>query len=260
MTLRFIVFILALLLHQAAFAQPLEGERLVWSDEFDYTGTPDQKKWFFQTGDGCPNLCGWGNQEKQMYTDILENARVEDGKLIIEALKKGDRWTSARITTKTKKSFTFGRIEFRAKLPSGVGTWPALWMLGENIDTKGWPVSGEIDIMEHVGRNKGIVQAAIHTNAMHGNTINKDTVIVKNIDRKFHVYTLNWKKDCLEFYVDGEKFYSYRPEKFDVNYWPFDQPQYILMNLAIGGTLGGSLIDPKMTSAKMEIDYVRVYQ
>jgi len=235
MSSRRLLILMLFLVQCAVIAQPLEGERLVWSDEFDYTGKPDEKKWFFQTGDGCPNLCGWGNQEKQIYTDVLENARVEDGKLIIEAVRNGERWTSARLTTKTKKSFTYGRIE-------------------------GWPVSGEIDIMEHVGRNMGIVQAAIHTNAMHGNTINKDTVIVKNVDRKFHTYTLNWKKDCLEFYVDGEKFYTYRPEKFDVNYWPFDQPQYILMNLAIGGTLGGSVIDPKMNKARMEIDYVRVYQ
>lgn len=241
------------------FAAP-SGSKLVWSDEFNYEGKPDDAKWTYQLGNGCPDLCGWGNQELQYYTNDPANVRVEKGLLIIEARRVGERWTSARLTSKGRKSFKHGRLEIRARLPVGKGTWPALWMLGENIDTKGWPYCGEIDIMEHVGRNPGIVQAAIHTNAIHGNTHLKDTIIVPKVADKFHIYTMDWKSDRLEFAVDGKKFYTYRPSKMEPDHWPFSEPQYLLMNVAMGGVLGGTEIDPKLMQAKMEVDYVRFYQ
>ncbi|MFZ9981249.1 MAG: glycoside hydrolase family 16 protein [Cyclobacteriaceae bacterium] len=234
--------------------------KLIWSDEFNYSGSPDPSRWDYQLGNGCPELCGWGNQEIQFYTKELSNVRVSEGKLIIEAHRTDKGWTSARVTSKGKKSFTYGRVEVRAKLPAGKGTWPALWMLGENIDRKGWPWCGEIDIMEHVGRNPGVVQSVIHTKAEHGNTLLKDTIIVSTATEKFHIYSMNWKKDLIEFAVDGKKYYTYRPVKMDPEHWPFSEPQYLLMNLAIGGILGGAEIDPELKSARMEIDYVRVYQ
>lgn len=235
------------------------SRKLIWSDEFNSASQPDRAYWNYQLGDGCPDLCGWGNNEEQVYTQDVTNVRIEDGKLIIEAIKKDSIWTSARLTTRGKMNFTYGRIEFSAKLPSGTGTWPALWMLGEAIDTQGWPACGEIDVMEHVGRNPGVVQSALHSQSSFGDTENKGDTQVETFDAEFHVYGANWLENKIEFFVDDKIFYTYQPELLNEETWPFQHPFYVIMNIAMGGGLGGP-IDPALTKARMEIDYVRIYE
>jgi len=233
--------------------------KLVWSDEFDHGNAPDTTIWNYELGDGCPKLCGWGNNEEEFYTRSKENIRIENGVLVINAIKNGDQWTSARITTKGKRNFTYGRIEFKAKLARGQGTWAALWMLGESIAKVGWPACGEIDILEHVGRNPGVVQSAMHTPSKYGETTNKGDTQIEAFDTEFHIYAADWTKEKIEFSVDGKSYYTYQPETHSAETWPFDAPFYIIMNVAMGGGFGGP-IDPDLTSARMEVDYVRVYQ
>ena len=233
--------------------------RLILSDEFTDSGSPDSTKWSYDLGDGCPNLCGWGNNDAQIYTRDPKNVRVENGFLIIDALKENGQWTSARLTSKSKMNFTYGRIEFRAKLPDGVGTWPALWMLGESVSSKGWPACGEVDVMEHVGRNPRMVQSVLHTPSSFGNTINKKDTLITTYNSDFHIYGANWTKEKIEFFIDGVTFYRYQPATKDDSTWPFDLPFFIIMNIAMGGNLGGP-IDNNLSQARMEVDYVRVYQ
>ncbi|HEY5692264.1 MAG TPA: glycoside hydrolase family 16 protein [Cyclobacteriaceae bacterium] len=241
------------------FACTSGSRKLVWSDEFEYSGQPHNAFWNYQIGDGCPNLCGWGNNEQQLYTKDSSNVRIENGKLVIEAMKKDSVWTSARLTTKDKMNFTYGRIEFRAKLPTGIGTWPALWMLGEQVDIIGWPACGEMDVLEHVGRNPGVIQSALHSKSSSGDTVNKGDTHVETFDSDFHVYGANWLSDKIEFFVDDKIFYVYQPETFNEETWPFQHPFYVIINIAMGGGLGGP-IDPALTRARMEVDYVRVYE
>ncbi len=236
-----------------------EPLNLVWSDEFDVKGQPDSLKWTYDLGDGCPNICGWGNNEAQFYTKNNSNIRVQNGSLIIDAIKNGDRWTSARIKSQSRANFTYGRIEFRAKLPEGQGTWPALWMLGENVSTKGWPAGGEIDVMEHFGKNPGVVQSAMHTPSSFGDTVDKGATTVSTYHSDFHVYATNWTKDKIEFFVDDVSFYIYQPALKNAETWPYDNPFFIIMNIAMGGNAGGP-IDPSLAHVSMEVDYVRVYQ
>lgn len=242
-----------------------QNETLYWSDEFEMKGAPDSLKWTYNLG-----ASGWGNNEVQEYTNSRKNSRVENGLLIIEAVRTGDEWTSARLLSKGKFEFTYGRVIFRAKLPSGSGTWPALWMLGANDDKVGWPACGEIDIMEHVGRRPTIVQSAMHTPASHGNTVNLGYTTVTDYDKEFHLYEANWTPDKIEFSVDGNVYYTYNPALKDKSTWPFDHDFFIIMNIAMGGGLGSDPkfesnglkngIDPSLTKVKMEIDYVRVYK
>jgi beta-glucanase (GH16 family) len=229
--------------------------KLVWSDEFNINGAPDTAKWAYDLGNGDN---GWGNQELQSYTNSPDNVYVKGGKLVIEAKKKDNQWTSARLKTLGKKSWTYGKIVFRAKLPTGKGTWPALWMLGENITTVGWPACGEIDIMEHVGRNPGVIQSAMHTIASHGDTVDKNSKTVGTFDTKFHTYEVLWTEQKIEFFIDGDSFYTYQPSVKDNTTWPYNAPFFIIMNIAIGGGFGGD-VDPVLNFARMEIDYVRVY-
>ena len=159
----------------------------------------------------------------------------------------------------SKFAFTYGRVDVRAQLPSGDGTWPAIWTLGSNITEVSWPACGEIDIMEHVGNNQNEILHAIHTPSSFGNTVNKDSSIVATASTDFHVYSINWSQDQISFLVDDEIIYTYNPaNKTDEN-WPFYQDQFIILNIAIGGTLGGD-VDSDFTESTMEIDYVRVYQ
>ncbi|HMP98746.1 MAG TPA: family 16 glycosylhydrolase [Cyclobacteriaceae bacterium] len=227
---------------------------LVWSDEFDGSGLPNPDYWTFDLGQS-----GWGNQEIQNYTNNLANVRQEDGKLIIDAFKTGTTWTSARVKTQNRISFTYGKIVFRAKLPTGVGTWPALWLLGNNISTVGWPACGEIDVMEHIGRNQNVIMAAIHNSSSFGNTVNKGQTINNTASTEFHEYAISWNKDRIIFYVNDVPYYTYNPANKTNATWPFDLPHFLIMNLAIGGTLGGA-VDPNLSAARMEIDYVRVYE
>jgi beta-glucanase (GH16 family) len=247
--------ILAISLYTAVFHFSYAQEVLVWSDEFNVDGAPNSAYWGYDTGTNG----GWGNNEVENYTTSSNNVKVQSGSLIITALKSGSSWTSARVKSQGKINFTYGRIKFNAKLPSGVGTWPALWMLGENITTKGWPACGEVDIMEHVGKNPGVVQSALHTPSSNGNTVNKKSKTVSTYNTAFHIYEANWTPVKIQFLVDGAVFYTYQPATKNSSTWPFNAPFFFIMNIAMGGNLGGP-IDAALTSASMEIDYVRIYQ
>ncbi|MBT8305006.1 MAG: family 16 glycosylhydrolase [Bacteroidia bacterium] len=245
-------------------------DNLVWSDEFDGSGAINTSKWFHQTQ--LPNGGSWYNGEIQHYTNRVDNSFLSNGNLSILAKKEtfsdqgySKDYTSARLNSKF--AFTYGRIEIKAKLPTGVGTWPAIWMLGKNITepgaywynegygTTGWPACGEIDIMEHWGNNQNYVQSAMHTPSSFGGTENKGGQVIPTASTEFHIYELIWTSEKMTFSVDGTVHYTYNPEVKDANTWPFDAEQYLLLNIAIEPT-----IDPGFTQSAMEIDYVRVYQ
>ena len=242
------------------------GWKLVWSDEFDMDGLPDEKKWRYDTD---LNATGWHNRELQYYSHArLENARVADGKLTITALKErltaaadygGQSYTSARLLTRGKANWTYGFFDIRAKLPCGAGTWPAIWTLGENGT---WPMLGEIDIMEHVGKKKGEILGTVHTAAFN-HTINTQqgaTVQIADVCDAFHNYQLKWDADQIAVGVDGKYFFQFlNPKDGDLTKWPFSAPQHLLLNIAIGGELGGP-VDNNIFPVKMEVDYVRIYQ
>jgi beta-glucanase (GH16 family) len=230
-------------------------EVLVWSDEFEGTGAPNSAYWGYDLGAG-----GWGNNEVQTYTNSTTNVRQENGKLIIDAIKSNGTWTSARIKTQNKMTFTYGKLVFRAKLPTGVGTWPALWMLGQNISSVGWPACGEIDVMEHVGKNQNVVQAALHTPSSFGNTVNKGSKTVSTVSTEFHDFAVSWNAERIQFSIDGVVYYTYNPPVKNASTYPFNAAQFIIMNIAMGGNFGGPTIDPALTSARMEVEYVRLYE
>ena len=237
----------------------VEYNELVWADEFDIDGSPSASNWTYDIGTGDN---GWGNGEAQYYTDKTDNVSVADGMLKITAKKEshsGSDYTSARINTQGLYDVKYGRVDIKAKLPEGGGTWPALWMLGSNFSTAGWPACGEIDIMEGVGNNPGHIQSAIHTTSSSGATENMGSTTVADASSEFHIYSVNWSANQISFLVDGEIFYTYNPENKDGANWPFDASQFIILNVAMGGTLGGT-IDPAFSESSMEIDYVRVYQ
>jgi len=230
---------------------------LVFSDEFDSPGSPNTNKWTYDTGAG-----GWGNNESQNYTSRTDNVVIANGILKIIAKKEsyqGAEYTSARMKTKGKFAFTYGKVEVKAKLPKGGGTWPAIWMLGSSISTLGWPACGEVDIMEHVGNNQGRVLSALHTPSSYGGTINHGSQTLDDVSTAFHVYAVEWTSEKMIFSVDGKVHYTYNPTTKNSNTWPFNDDQYIILNVAMGGGLGGA-IDPAFTQSSMEIDYVRVYQ
>ncbi len=252
--------------------------KLVWSDEFNQPGTPNPAKWNHETG-------FVRNHEAQYYTPAsAANARVDHGMLIIEARKerfknpaynpaaKGTRnwqhgrefaaYTSASLTTQRLESWKYGRIEVRAKLPSGRGVWPAIWMVGANAPRVGWPACGEIDIMEMVGFEPGMVYAHVHMPYDIKHKIDCGRGIkVPGASDSFHVYALEWNHDEMSFFVDGKKYYTYRNPGTGADAWPFDHPEYLILNLAIGGSWGGAKgIDDKIFPQQFCIDYVRVYQ
>jgi beta-glucanase (GH16 family) len=237
-------------------------KKLVWSDEFNTGSRPDTTKWVYNIGTGSN---GWGNNEAQYYTGDSTNARIENGNLIIEARKEnkgGKSYTSARMITQGKASWTYGRMEIRAKLPKGVGTWPAIWMLGDNITTAGWPACGEIDIMEHVGKDQDMVHWSTHSKlnnwTLGTQRTNKSTI--EGVSTAFHVYKIEWSKDFIQFFVDGQLCYTSPNEGKGSDYYPFNAPQFLLLNLAIGGNFGGQTINDAIFPCRMEVDYVRVYQ
>ena len=238
-----------------AFGQQM-NRKLVWEENFDGK-TLNEKVWNIELGDGCPN-CGWGNNERQLYTD--QNHRLENGNLIITAKKDGDKYTSTRITTKSKKEFTYGRLEARAKLPVGYGIWPAFWMLGSNISEKGWPKCGEIDILEYIGREPHTAYTTLHTQDSHGNSVNSKKTVLPNIEEGYHVYAIEWTKDKIDFFVDKDLVYTFQPKVKDENTWPFDQPFFFIVNMAIGGNFGGPKVDDTIFPQEFSVDYIRVYQ
>ena len=235
----------------------------VWGDEFDGQGLPDGSKWTYETGGD-----GWGNQEEQFYTrEDMDNARVEDGTLIIEARKEsvqGSAYTSARLNS--RESWTYGRVEVRAKVPAGRGTWPAVWMLADN-DTYGdqyWPDNGEIDIMEHVGYEEGVIHGTIHTKAFNHieGTDKGSSRTIPTATSEFHTYALEWTPGEIRVAVDGQTYFTFQNrEQYGWQEWPFDQPFHLLLNVAVGGTWGGAEgIDDSAFPERMVLDYVRVYK
>ncbi|MCD9018983.1 glycoside hydrolase family 16 protein [Parachryseolinea silvisoli] len=236
---------------------------LVWSDEFDTTGVPDTTRWGYDLG----NANGWGNNEKQYYTRDARNARVENGKLIIEAHQdsiEGVPYSSARLVSKTKGDWTHGRVEVSARLPRGRGTWPAIWMLPTDWKYGGWPASGEIDIMEHVGYDPAVIHGTIHCELYnHGKQTQKEgKITIADAQDTFHRYAIDWAKDKIDFYVDDTLYHTVvREPKDDYKGWPFDERFHLLMNLAVGGNWGGKEgIDTTIWPQRMEVDYVRIYQ
>lgn len=234
---------------------------LIWSDEFDNAGLPDAGKWSYEEG-----LIR--NKELQFYTKArLENARVEDGMLIIETRKddyKGHPVTSASLITKDKAEWRHVRIEVRAKLPTGLGMWPAIWLLGAEFpETVGWPECGEIDIMENVGFDPLVIHANIHTKAYnHAIGTNKgNSLTVSAPFEDFHVYKLDWYKDRMDFYVDDAKYFTFANEGTGNDVWPYDKPLYLILNSAFGGSWGGTKgVDNRILPQKFFIDYVRVFR
>jgi beta-glucanase (GH16 family) len=240
------------------------SETPVWRDEFDYTGKPEPAKWDYDLGGN-----GWGNNEMQNYTNNSDNAYVKGGHLTIKAIKEpsgGRLYSSARLVTKGKGDFLYGKFEIRAKLPSGKGTWPAIWMLASQSDygSQFWPDNGELDIMEHVGFDQNIVHANIHTKAFnHSIGTNKgDKIAISNASSEFHVYTCEWRPDYITFAVDGKDYFRFsRDYTYSWQQWPFNKKFHLLMNIAIGGNWGGQEgLDNSIFPQSMEIDYVRVYE
>lgn len=236
--------------------------KLVWSDEFNYTGLPDDTKWGYDVGGN-----GWGNNEKQYYTSKrLENASVKNGVLSITAIKEkfeGKDYTSARLVTKNKGDWKYGRFEIRAKLPKGRGVWPAIWMLSTDWKYGGWPASGEIDIMENVGYLPDSVFGTVHTKAYnHVIGTQKGTKTSrKDLAEAFHTYILEWDENVIKIFLDDEHYFTFNNEKKTFNEWPFDQPFHLLLNIAVGGNWGGKMgVDDSIWPQTMEVDYVRVYQ
>ncbi|HEX6730144.1 MAG TPA: glycoside hydrolase family 16 protein [Pyrinomonadaceae bacterium] len=241
--------------------------QLVWADEFEYSGLPDAQKWGYDVGGH-----GWGNKELQYYSSgRKENARVENGHLIIEARREaleGREYTSARLVSKGKGDWTYGRFEVRAKLPTGRGTWPAIWMLPSHKDYGGWPEGGEIDIMEHVGFDPDIIHASTHTKSYHHSIGTQKTakINVANARTGFNTYAVEWTPEEIRAFVNDQHYFTFKNERLtnpasDHKQWPFDKPFHLLLNIAVGGTWGGQKgVDKSIWPQRMEIDYVRVYQ
>ncbi len=237
---------------------------MIWNDEFSTLGLPDTQKWNYDVGGD-----GWGNNELQYYTENrTENARIQQDILVIEARREsyeGRNYTSARLVSSGNGDWTYGRFEIRAVLPVGRGTWPAIWMLPAewNYGNGGWPDNGEIDIMEHVGYDPGVVHASIHTGAYNWpeNTQKTSTVNIASAQTNFHVYAMEWYPDSLCIFVDSTKYFTFQKESNDWRVWPFNKNFHFILNIAIGGNWGGQQgIDDAIFPARMLIDYVRVYK
>ncbi|MBO4623333.1 MAG: family 16 glycosylhydrolase [Bacilli bacterium] len=233
------------------------GYKLIWTDEFNYTGSPDPAKWNYEVGGG-----GWGNNESQYYTNRDDNSYVSDGYLTITAKKESVSsysYTSARLTSKNKGDFKYGYIEFRAILPEGLGTWPALWMMPTESVYGGWPNSGEIDIMETTGKNPSYIQGTTHTTVSQGGGVGGATTCPTST-KQWNTYACEWDDSGIKFMVNGKTYFTYtHSPNHDSTRWPFDQKFFLIMNIAMGGNMGGQIADD-FKEAKMLVDYVRVYQ
>ncbi len=279
---RFLLALLSIPLIFLGAAQqpaPAKNYTLVWHDEFDGPNgsSPDPKKWTYDLGGG-----GWGNEELESYTNRPENAHLENGNLVIAARKESyegaDRvpreYTSARLKSQGRFSQTYGRFEARIKIPGGQGIWAAFWMLGDNISTAGWPKCGEIDIMENIGKEPGVVHGSVHGPLTTGSASDV-TAAVKLVSGKdfaadFHLYAVEWDPDTIRFYVDSTLYATFTPDSSVSNFdasesatragsWVFDHPFFLILNVAVGGNWPGP---PDASSAfpqTMLIDYVRVY-
>lgn len=231
------------------------GMTLFWADEFNSDGAPDPTKWGYDTGTGSG---GWGNSELEYYTSRAQNVIVQGGILKITALKEsygGSAYTSARMLSKNKFSFTYGRIEIRAMLPAGLGTWPALWMLGSNVNSVSWPACGEIDIMEQRGSELNKIFGTLHYPDHSGANGNSANVTISDATTKFHVYAMDWSAASIKLYVDGVLFQTVANSAGT----PFNNDFFFILNVAMGGNFAGA-VDPAFTSAAMQVDYIRVYR
>lgn len=249
----------------------IKGYKLVWSDEFEYEGKPNEKKWNYDIGNKQ-----WANWERQAYTDNIENAYVKDGKLHIVAINKKDgecNYTSARLTTHERVSWKYGYFEIKAKMPKGMGAWPAIWMMREykNDEQKEeWPDSGEIDIVEHCSRLENLLLFSLHSKRHNCWNFKEQQFSTGyfsclSVCKKFHTYGMKWDENQFNFYVDGWLVATYKKNeneyaKWGDEYWPFDHQFYLIINLAIGGLLGGPLVDSEKMPFVMEVEYVRIYQ
>ena len=233
---------------------------LVWFDEFEKDGPPDKTKWGYDQGGH-----GWGNNELQFYTDRAENARIANGNLIIEAKKEtysGRNYTSARLLTKNKAQWTFGKFEIKAKLPSGKGTWPAIWLLAAT-DPLNWPDDGELDIMEEVGFNPNVIHGTVHNKLYNGaNGLQKGgTITIPDAQTAFHVYSIEWTPSTIIWSVDDKNYFTYDRASYPAEAWPYDKDFFLILNIAVGGNWGGKEgIDDSIFPQQLLIDYVRVYQ
>ena len=274
-TLLKICFLLFLIV-QNSFAQvDVVYNDLVWSDEFNTNGAIDSNNWFQQTQ--LPAGGSWFNGEVQHYTNLITNSYVDSGLLNIVAKRETytdqgitKDFTSARLNSKF--AFKYGRVDVRAKLPIETGTWPAIWMLGKNVNEPGgyfaatygttdWPACGETDIMEHgifSSQSINYIQSTLHTPSSFGNSINNGGIVASDLANSYHIYSVNWSPYQISFLLDGVVYYTYNPAAKDANTWPFDKEQYLLLNIAMGGTAGN--LDASFSQTSMLIDYVRIYQ
>lgn len=223
---------------------------LEWEDNFDVPGAPNPENWTYDLGAG-----GWGNNELQTYTNDAENVIVEDGFLKITARANGGGYTSARLKSEDLYEFTYGRVEVRAKLPASTGTWPAIWMLGQDYATNTWPSCGEIDIMEQTGQDKNTILGTLHYPGVSPGAGNSSSTSVPSSTTEFHNYTVEWTPDAIKFLVDDTVYHTFA----NTATTPFNNDFFLILNIAMGGSLGGE-VDPTFTEDTMEIDYVRVYQ
>jgi beta-glucanase (GH16 family) len=255
---KLIILVLAMVPYFAEGQDTPKTKKLIWSDEFDYTGLPAEKDWNIQVGKSR------ANNEPQWYTRELRNLEVANGVLTITVLQEDadstKRYTSGRINTRGKHEFQYGRIEARAKLPQGRGVWPAFWMLGL---TGGWPACGEIDIMEYWGHDKNIVASNVHTKDYNhtkgtgrgGKTEYPDPY------KDFHIYAVEWYPERMDFFMDDKLFYTCKSKGEGPGEWPFNAPEYIILNLALWNNWGGQPgIDNSIFPQKFIVDYVRVYE
>lgn len=228
-------------------------DNLVWDEEFDVDGPPNPEIWNFEIGNGDS---GWGNQELQYYTD--QNAIVSDGTLKINLIAEptnGFNYSSSRLNTLDNFDFQYGRIEIKAKLPTGAGTWPALWMMGTNFPTIGWPFCGEIDIMEHRGNQQDVIHGSLHFPENSGGNAISRTTDVSGVSEEFNLYTVEWTEDQILFAVNNQVYHVFENNSM----LPFNDSFYIILNVAMGGTFGGD-VDPDFDRSSMEVDYIRIYQ
>lgn len=246
--------------------KPASGYHLVWDDEFDYNGAPDPQKWTYDLGNHQ-----WANNELQAYTNQAENVFVKDGTLTIQAIKKQDgdkQYTSARLNTYGLHSWQYGLFEFRVKLPKGKGSWPAVWMISDaGRQGTAWPRCGEIDIVEYVGKKERELLFSLHSEGhnhqRHDRKQYTSFVDYEGLSDSFHDYTMEWTPDFIEFLVDGNSLCRYNKsddseDQSEIS-WPFDQPFFLILNIAVGGNLGGP-VDESAMPFIMEVEHVRVYQ
>lgn len=261
------IVVALLAVEMATRADGLAGRKLIWSDEFNQTNgsSPDPAKWVFDLGGD-----GWGNREVETYTARPENCRVENGMLVIEARAEtfsgkdgiARNFTSARIKTKTKAAWTYGRMEARIKVPAGQGVWPAFWMLGDDIGSVGWPSCGEIDIMECIGREPAATYGTIHgPEYSGGKSIGGTNLLTQGkVADDFHVFAIEWTSNSITWFLDDQKYFAVSPQSLPPKArWVFDKPHFLLLNFAVGGNWPGNPKSAEGFPKQMLVDYVRVY-